>query len=60
MISHLNGNFFAMAARSADSLASLRTYKRADRADVNDTEFGQLLSDLRWLATIGSADVHRA
>jgi hypothetical protein len=27
MISHLNGNFFAIAARRADSLTSLRTTK---------------------------------
>ena len=34
-------------------------HERADRADVNETEFGQLFRDLCWLAPIGSADVHR-
>src|SRR4029077_21043674 len=33
--------------------------KRADRANVNDTELRQLFSDQRRLAAIGFADVYR-
>lgn len=57
MISHWNGNVRTIAARRADSLTSLRTTKRADRANVYDTELGHLLGDLCRSAPIRSTDI---
>ena len=34
-------------------------HKRADRSDVDDAEFRQLLRDSRRLASISSTDIHR-